>query len=61
MINDVKKLLNLLGISYIRPEVGEGEAFASELCKMGFVDWRLDGRYGYNGIWMSKTNQKLYR
>ena len=41
MISDVKKLLNLLGISYIHPQVGEGEAFASELCKMGFVDYVL--------------------
>tara|TARA_Y100001970_G_C14147833_1_gene810868 strand:+ start:432 stop:1424 length:993 start_codon:yes stop_codon:yes gene_type:complete len=41
MINDVKKLLTLLGISYIHPNIGEGEAFASELCKMGFVDYVL--------------------
>ena len=41
MINDVKHLLNLLGISYIHPEVGEGEAFASELCRMGYVDYVL--------------------
>ena len=30
MVNDVKKLLNLMGISYIHPDVGEGEAYASE-------------------------------
>lgn len=40
MINDVKKLLNLLGISYIHPE-GEAEAYASELCRMGYVDYVL--------------------
>ena len=41
MIDDVKHLLNLLGVSYIHPEVGEGEAYASELCRMGFVDYVL--------------------
>ena len=40
MINDVKKLLNLLGVSYIHPE-GEAEAYASELCRMGYVDYVL--------------------
>ena len=41
MIDDIKKLLGLLGISYIHPEVGEGEAYASELCRMGVVDYVL--------------------
>ena len=41
MIDDVKKLLSLMGISYIHPEVGEGEAYASELCRTGFVDYVL--------------------
>ena len=41
MIEDVKELLNLLGISYIHPEVGEAEAYASELCRIGFVDYVL--------------------
>ena len=41
MINDVKKLLTLMGVSYIHPEVGEGEAYASELCRMGYVDYVL--------------------
>ena len=41
MIDDIKHLLNLLGVSYIHPEVGEGEAYASELCRMGFVDYVL--------------------
>ena len=41
MIYDVKKLLRLMGVSYIHPEVGEGEAYASELCRMGEVDYVL--------------------
>ena len=41
MIDDVKQLLNLMGISYIHPEVGEGEAYASELCRIGYVDYVL--------------------
>ena len=41
MIDDVKKLLTFMGISYIHPEVGEGEAYASELCRMGYVDYVL--------------------
>jgi len=40
MINDIKKLLNLLGISYIHQD-GEGEAIASELCRIGYVDYVL--------------------
>ena len=40
MINDVKNLLNLMGISYIHPD-GEGEAYASELCRIGYVDYVL--------------------
>lgn len=40
MINDVKKLLNLLGIPYIHPD-GEAEAYASELCRIGYVDYVL--------------------
>ena len=41
MVNEVKQLLNLMGISYIHPDVGEGEAYASELCRMGYVDYVL--------------------
>jgi|TARA_Y100000996_G_scaffold182437_1_gene142667 flap endonuclease-1 len=41
MIDDVKKLLTLMGIAYIHPEVGEGEGYASELCRMGYVDYVL--------------------
>ena len=42
-----------MGISYIHPDVGEGEAYASELCRMGYVDYVLNRRYGYNGICLS--------
>lgn len=41
MIIDVKLLLNLMGISYIHPREGEGEAYASELCRIGYVDYVL--------------------
>ena len=41
MIDDIKHLLNLLGVPYIHPEVGEGEAYASELCRVGYVDYVL--------------------
>ena len=41
MIEDVKYLLNLLGVSYIHPKEGEGEAYASELCRIGYVDYVL--------------------
>ena len=41
MVNEVKRLLELMGISYIHPNVGEGEAYASELCRMGYVDYVL--------------------
>jgi len=36
-VDDVKKLLSLMGISYIQAD-GEAEGYASELCKMGYVD-----------------------
>jgi flap endonuclease-1 len=41
MIDNVKKLLNLMGVPYIHLEVGEGEAIASELCRIGYVDYVL--------------------
>lgn len=41
MIDDVKLLLRLMGVSYIHPYEGEGEGFASELCRMGYVDYVL--------------------
>jgi flap endonuclease-1 len=40
MIYDVKRLLSLMGISYIHQD-GEGEAIASELCRIGYVDYVL--------------------
>ena len=40
IIDDVKKLLRLMGVSYIHPN-GEGEAYASELCRIGYVDYVL--------------------
>ena len=36
-IDDLKVLFNLMGISYIHAD-GEAEAYASELCRLGFVD-----------------------
>ena len=41
MVNDVKKLLNLMGVSYIHLDMGEGEAIAAELCRIGYVDYVL--------------------
>ncbi len=41
MIDDVKQLLNLMGISYIHPSEAEGEAYAAELCRIGYVDYVL--------------------
>ena len=37
-IDDLKQLFNLMGVSYIHPE-GEAEAYASELCRIGYVDY----------------------
>lgn len=37
-IDDIKQLFDLMGVSYIHPE-GEAEAYASELCRIGFVDY----------------------
>jgi flap endonuclease-1 len=36
-IDDLKNLFSLMGVSYIHPD-GEAEAYASELCRLGFVD-----------------------
>lgn len=41
IIDDVKKLLNLMGIKYIHPNEGEAEGYASELCRIGVVDYVL--------------------
>lgn len=38
-IEDIKTLLNLMGIKYIQDEEGEAEAIASELCRIGYVDY----------------------
>ena len=37
-IDDLKKLFTLMGVSYIHPD-GEAEAYASELCRIGYVDY----------------------
>jgi len=37
-IDDIKNLLNLMGIEYLHMD-GEGEALASELCRIGYVDY----------------------
>ena len=36
-IEDLKYLFNIMGVSYIQAD-GEAEAYASELCRTGFVD-----------------------
>ena len=38
IINDVKHILNLLGVSYI-DSPGEAEGYASELCRIKYVDY----------------------
>lgn len=38
-IDDIKKLLNFMGIEYIQDENGEAEGIASELCRIGYVDY----------------------
>jgi len=37
-IDDIKKLLDLMGVSYLHAN-GEAEAYASELCRIGYVDY----------------------
>ena len=37
-INDLKNLFNLMGVSYIQAD-GEAEVYASELCRIGYVDY----------------------
>ena len=42
MIDNVKKLLDLMGVSYIHMDIGEGEAIAwQKLCRIGGVDYVL--------------------
>jgi len=36
--NDIKELLNLMGVSYIDAN-GEAEVYAAELCRIGYVDY----------------------
>tara|TARA_B100000745_G_scaffold272287_1_gene200111 strand:+ start:51 stop:1046 length:996 start_codon:yes stop_codon:yes gene_type:complete len=36
-IDDLKHLFTLMGVSYIHPD-GEAEAYAAELCRIGYVD-----------------------
>jgi len=38
IINDIKKVLQLLGVSYIDSQ-GEAEGYASELCRIKYVDY----------------------
>jgi flap endonuclease-1 len=37
-IDDIKQLLDLMGVSYVQAN-GEAEAYASEMCRQGFVDY----------------------
>ena len=37
-IDDLKNLFNLMGVSYIHAD-GEAEVYASELCRIGYVDY----------------------
>ena len=37
-IDDIKNLINLMGVSYIHAD-GEAEVYASELCRIGYVDY----------------------
>ena len=37
-IDDIKQLLDLMGVSYVQAN-GEAEAYASEMCRQGMVDY----------------------
>jgi flap endonuclease-1 len=37
-VYDIKRMLTLMGVSYIHNPVGEAEAYAAELCRIGYVD-----------------------
>jgi flap endonuclease-1 len=37
-VNDIKQLLDLMGVSYVQAN-GEAEAYASEMCRKGMVDY----------------------
>ena len=38
-IDDIKHLLELMGVEYIQDKNGEAEGIASELCRIGYVDY----------------------
>ena len=38
-VNDIKQLLNVMGVSYIHYDIGEAEGIASELCRINYVDY----------------------
>ena len=58
-IDDLKKLFDLMGVSYIHAN-GEAEAYASELCRIGYVDYVVR-RYGYISFGCSKNDSFLFR
>jgi len=37
-VDDIKQLLDMMGVSYVQAN-GEAEAYASEMCRQGFVDY----------------------
>ena len=37
-IEDIKHLFDLMGVPYIHNPIGEAEAYAAELCRIGYVD-----------------------
>jgi flap endonuclease-1 len=37
-VDDIKQLLDLMGVSYVQAD-GEAEAYASEMCRQGFIDY----------------------
>jgi len=37
-IDDIKHLFDLMGVTYIHNPIGEAEAYAAELCRIGYVD-----------------------
>ena len=37
-IDDIKHLFDLMGVPYIHNPIGEAEAYAAELCRIGYVD-----------------------
>jgi flap endonuclease-1 len=37
-VADIKRMFDLMGVSYVHNPVGEAEAYAAELCRIGYVD-----------------------